>query len=220
MNSWPEVDGPDGPQQFILALCIQLQPNIDLAVDLRIQIVDNVMKTLLFGKYKDQKNSSLKSGMRLQEAEAEILFIVDNNTVIYANEEANRLFTTDNDGNEKLNGRVVNFVFSGRSSKSVIEVFIAFDHSDSYIMFTLQAGMIERLNYVAQALFKYFAENSIRGIFSPTETYDTQYIYTFKLYKKNEKFFMINNSQTQAYLIDGSIILRDDVNEIKSIFWN
>ena len=27
MNSRPEVDGADGPQQFILALCMQLQPN-------------------------------------------------------------------------------------------------------------------------------------------------------------------------------------------------
>lgn len=219
-NSRPEVDGPDGPQQFILALCMQLQPNVDLVVDFRTKIVDNIMKTLSFGKYKGQKSSSLKGGMRLQEAEVDILFIVNDNNVIYVNEEADHLFETDKDGDEKLDGRVVNFVFSGQSTGSVIEVFVAFDDSDSYTMFTLQAGMVERLNFVAQAIFKYFAENGIQEVFSPIEQYATQYVYTFKLYRKNEKFFMVNNSQTQAYLIDGSIILRDDVDEIKRIFWN
>ena len=57
-------------------------------------------------------------------------------------------------------------------------------------------------------------------MFSPFEQYTTQYVYTFKLYRKNERFYMVNNSQTQAYLLDGSTIMRDDVDEIKSIFWN
>lgn len=57
-NSRPEVDGPDGPQQFILALCMQLQPNVDLVVDLRTKIVDNIMKTFSIGKYEGQKSSS------------------------------------------------------------------------------------------------------------------------------------------------------------------
>ena len=219
-NSRPEVDGPDGPQQFILALCMQLQSNVDLVVDLRTKIVDNIMKTLSFGKYEGQKSSSLKGGMRLDEAEVDILFIVNDNAVIYINEEADHLFATDKDGDEKLDGRVVNFVFSGQSTGTVIEVFVAFDDSDSYTMFTLQAGTVERLNFVAQAIFKYFAGNGIQDVFSPIEQYATQYVYTFKLYRKNEKFFMVNNSQTQAYLIDGSTILRDDVDDIKSIFWN
>ena len=218
-NSRPEVDGPDGPQQFILALCMQLQPNVDLVVDLRTKIVDNIMKTLSFGKYKGQKSSSLKGGMRLQEAGVDILFIVNDNNVIYVNEEADHLFETDKDGDEKLDGRVVNFVFSGQSTGSVIEIFVAFDDSESYTMFTLEAGTEERLNFAAQAIFKYFAENGIE-VFSPIELYAGQYVYTFHLYRKNEKFFMVNNSQTQAYLIDGSIILRDDVDEIMRIFWN
>lgn len=219
-NSRPEVDGPDGPQQFILALCMQLQPNVDLVVELRTKIVDNIMKTLSFGQYAGKKSSPLKGGMRLDEAEVDILFIVNDNAVIYNNEEADHLFTTDKDGDEKLEGRVVNFVFSGQSTGSVIEVFVAFDDSDSYTIFTLQAGTVERLNFVAQAIFKYFTENSIQDVFSPIEQYATQYVYTFKLYKKSEKYFMVNNSQTQAYLIDGSTILRDDVGEIKSIFWD
>lgn len=67
-SSRPEVDGPDGPQQFILALCMQLQPNVELVVDLRTKIVDNVMRALSFGKYKGQKSSSLQEGgMKLDE---------------------------------------------------------------------------------------------------------------------------------------------------------
>ena len=199
---------------------MQLQPNVDLVVELRTKIVDNIMKTLSFWTYAGKKSSPLKGGMRLDEAEVDILFIVNDNAVIYNNEEAEHLFTTDKDGDEKLEGRVVNFVFSGQSTGSVIEVFVAFDDSDSYTMFTLQAGTVERLNFVAQAIFKYFTENGIQDVFSPIEQYATQYVYTFKLYKKSEKYFMVNNSQTQAYLIDGSTILRDDVGEIKSIFWD
>ncbi|MEZ9576236.1 MULTISPECIES: hypothetical protein [unclassified Vibrio] len=219
-NSRPEVDGPDGPQQFLLALCMQLQPNVDLVVELRTKIVDNIMKTLSLGKYESQKSSPLKGGMRLDEAEVDILFIVNDGAVIYINDEAGHLFEIDKDGDEKLEGRVVNFVFSGQSTGTVIEVFVAFDDSDSYTMFTLQTGTVERLNYVAQAIFKYFAENGIQDVFSPIEQYATQYVYTFKLYRKSEKYFMVNNSQTQAYLIDGPTILRDDADEIKRIFWD
>lgn len=218
-NSRPEVDGPDGPQQSLIGICSQLMSNTDLMVELRIRVDDNIMKSLSFGKYKDQRNSPLKGGIRLEEAEVDILFIVRGNTVIYINDEADHLFTTDKDGNKKLDGRVVNFVFTGQSDGIVIEVFVAFDDSDSYTMFTLQAGTMERLNYVAQAIFEYFAEIGIQNVFSAIEQYATQYIYTFKLYQKNAKYFMINNSRTEAYQIDESKILRDDVDEIISIFW-
>ena len=159
-------------------------------------------------------------GMRLEEAEVDILSIVRNNNVIYINDESDHLFITDKNGDEKLDGRVVNFVFSGQSDGEVIEIFVAFDDSDSYTMFTLQVGMMERLNYVAQAIFKYFAEVGIQNVFSPIEKYSIQYIYTFKVYRKNGKNFMVNNAQTQAYLIEESAIMRDDVDKIKNIFWN
>ena len=150
----------------------------------------------------------------------DILAIVRNNKVVYLNSEADYLFDRDKGGDEKLDGRVVNFVFSGQSEGEILKVFVAFDDSDSYTMFTLQTGMMERLNYVAQAIFKYFSEAGVKNIFSMAERYSTQYIYTFKVYRKNEKYFMVNNAQTQAYLIDSFSILRDDVDEIKSIFWN
>ena len=193
--------------------------DIDLRVELGTNVVDKIMQKWKLGKYASQQ-ASLKAGMRLEEAEVDIISIVRNNNVIYINDEADHLFIPDKDGDEKLDGRVVNLVFSGQSDSEVVEIFVAFDDSDSYTMFTLQAGMIERLNYVAQAIFKYFSEaNFILKVFSPIESYSTQYIYTFKLYRKNNKYFMVNNAQTQAYLIDEFCIRRDDVKEIKETFW-
>lgn len=214
-----EVDGPDGPQQTLLAICMQLIGNQDLMVKLRIMINDNIMKEYSFGKYRDQKISSMKGCIKLQKSEANILFIVRDNIVIYINEDVDFLFEKDKDGDEKLNGRVVNFVFSGQLRGVVTEIFVAFDDSDSYAMFALQSRTVEQLNYVAQAVFEYLAENSIKNVFLPAEKYAVQYIYTFKLYRKNDKYFMINNSQTQAYLIDDSGIFRDDVDAIKCAFW-
>ncbi|QJQ05690.1 hypothetical protein EJG51_007320 [Undibacterium piscinae] len=167
-----------------------------------------------------EENLEVSGGMRLEEAEVDILAIVRNNKVVYLNSEADHLFVRDKDGDEKLDGKVVNFVFSGQSEGEHIELFVAFDDSDSYTMFTLQAGMMERLNYVAQAISKHFAEAGLKNVFSTTERYSTQYIYTFKAYRKNGKYFMVNNAQTQAYLIDNLSIMRDDVDEIKTVFWS
>lgn len=214
-----EVDGPDGPQQTLLAICMQLTGNQDLMVKLRIMINENIMKEYSFGKYRDQKISSMKGCIKLQKSEANILFIVRDNIVIYVNEDVDFLFEKDKDGDEKLNGRVVNFVFSGQSRGVVTEIFVAFDDSDSYAMFTLQSRTVEQLNYVAQAVFEYLAENGIKNVFLPAEKYAVQYIYTFKLYRKNDRYFMINNSQTQAYLIDDLGIFRDDVDAVKCAFW-
>lgn len=165
------------------------------------------------------QQTSLEEGIRLEDADVDVLFIVKNNNVIYINDETEHLFVKDKDNDKKLNGRVVNFVFTEESGSSVVEVFTAFDDTDSYTMFTLKSGLLERLNYVAQALFKYFSENTSQNVFSPVERYSTQYNYTFKLYRKNEKYFMVNNTQTQAYLLDKFGIKRDDVDEIKEEFW-
>jgi hypothetical protein len=210
-NSKLEVDQL---QLFLNQICSNIS-SVELIVDLRTKIDDNIMKLCYFGKYTTQQ-AALKGGLRLKKAEVEILFIVRNDSVIYVNSEADHLFEKDKDGNEKMNGRVVNFIFSGQPTQNTIEMFVAFDDSYSYTRFDLQT---EKLNYVAQTIFKYFAEVGIRNVFSPIENYSTQYIYTFKLYRKNGKYFMINISETQAYLIDKSSIKRDGVDEIKNIFW-
>lgn len=50
-NSRPEVDGPGGPQQTVIALCMQLQANTNLMVKFRIGILDKIMREYEFGKY-------------------------------------------------------------------------------------------------------------------------------------------------------------------------
>ncbi|SRR5690554_6797503 len=51
-TSCAEVDGPDGPQQALLAIYMQLMSNPDLMVKLRTMITDNIMKEYSFGKYR------------------------------------------------------------------------------------------------------------------------------------------------------------------------
>lgn len=52
-NSIPEIEGEDGPQQFLLSLCSQLHPDIDLVVKFRISVVDKIMKNFHLGRYDD-----------------------------------------------------------------------------------------------------------------------------------------------------------------------
>lgn len=173
-----------------------------------------------FGKKKGTE-STLNSigGMRLEDAEVDILFIVKNNAVTYINNASGHLFATDDDGDESLNGRVVNFVFTGSSGSGTVEVFVAFDEDDAYTMFTMRAGMQERLDFVARSIFQNFAKSNVGDTFSFTDNYSTQYLYTFKLFHKNNKYFMVNNAQTQGYLIDKNGIRRENVDKLKEQFW-
>ena len=50
-NSFEQVDGKNGPQQELLNLCMMLYPNQDLMVELRIRVVDHIMKIWELGKY-------------------------------------------------------------------------------------------------------------------------------------------------------------------------
>lgn len=50
-NSNPEIDGPEGPQQLLLALSMQLIPNQALMAEFRCKVDDKVMKRFRLGKY-------------------------------------------------------------------------------------------------------------------------------------------------------------------------
>lgn len=50
-NSFEEVDGVDGPQQTLLNYCSMLFINMELATELRIKTVDNIMRIWKLGKY-------------------------------------------------------------------------------------------------------------------------------------------------------------------------
>jgi|LWDU01.1.fsa_nt_gi hypothetical protein len=49
-NSFAEVDGPDGPQQMLLNQIMTVS-SMDLRVELRVAIVDNIMQEWKLGKY-------------------------------------------------------------------------------------------------------------------------------------------------------------------------
>lgn len=155
--------------------------------------------------------------MRLQEAEVDIMFIVKNGSVMYVNDYADSLYLEDKDGDLKLDGRVVNFTF--KALGEVIEIFVAFDEQDSYTMFTMGIGRDERLNYVAQMIFKFMMENDITNVFSATARYSSKYMYTFKLYKKGNEHFMVNNGQTQAYIISENEFKNKNVDALKNQFF-
>lgn len=194
-----------------------------LMITIRFHILDYLMRVNALTRHKSiskEKKPLMQGIMRLKEAEVDIIFIAKNDRVIYINDESDHLFSLDKDGDKKLNGSVVNMVFTGQSDGSVIEVFVVFDASDAYTMFTLGAERDERLNYVAQAIFKYFVGNKIEGVFSPTQEYFAQYRYSFKLYQKGTKYFMVNGGQSQAYLVEKDIIKRGSGDEIKPEFWS
>lgn len=181
-----------------------------------------------FDLFKKKKNTggtasmpsfSYSGGMRLNEAEVDVMFIIKGNIPLYINDQSSHLFSLDKDGDRKLNGRVVHYIFKPQRGGDKIEMFVAFDEDDSYTMFTLRANLEDRLNYVTQAIFSFFESNRLTGVFEPGVPYATQYQYTFKLYQKNDRYFMINNSRSQAFLVDSFGISRDDTDSIITEFW-
>ncbi len=133
------------------------------------------------------------------EKNVEIMFIVKDEQVLYFNKYADVLFQKDKDGDLKLDGRVVKIVYKGLFSK--IEVFVAFDDTESYTMFTAGLGRDERLHYVASEIITFLSKNrydkrlniKIRPFFKCYSAY--------KLYKRNDRYYMVNNGRNDAYII-------------------
>lgn len=166
---------------------------------------------------------NINGGIRLHKAGVNVMFIVKNNQVIYVNDAASNLFIEDRSGDKKLDGRIVKFNYKDKNN-NLIEVFIAFDESESYTMFTMGAPTSERFNYVAKAVLEYFYENNILNVFIFTEEYRLQFEHAFKLYQKEQQYFMVNNGQSNSFIIDKSKILRsadkgNSVNTLKELFW-
>lgn len=55
-NSMQEVDGPDGPQQLILSLSLELAHNQELMAQFRCKIDDKIMRKLKLGQYSQTKD--------------------------------------------------------------------------------------------------------------------------------------------------------------------
>lgn len=50
-RSSPEIDGPDGPQQYLIGASMQLRSDKNQMIKFRITVVDNVMKHWAIGRY-------------------------------------------------------------------------------------------------------------------------------------------------------------------------
>ncbi|MCC4264894.1 hypothetical protein LL240_10575 [Oceanimonas baumannii] len=162
---------------------------------------------------------SYTGGIRLEQAEVDIMFITKGDALLYLNDQSSHLFSFDKDGDRKLGGRVVRYIFTPQRGDSKVEMFVAFEEEDSYAMFTLQANLEGRLNFVTQAIFSFFESNRLTGVFEPGVPYSTQYQYAFKLYEKNSRYFMMNNSRSQAFLVDKYGISRGDTDSLITEFW-
>ncbi|QDZ27112.1 hypothetical protein [Noviherbaspirillum sp. UKPF54] len=55
-NSIPEVDGPDGPQQQLLALSLELLPNQELVAKFRCMVDDKIMRMFKLGRYAQKED--------------------------------------------------------------------------------------------------------------------------------------------------------------------
>lgn len=135
--------------------------------------------------------------------DVEIMFIVKNDKVLYINHYANSLFKEDGDGDFLLNGRIVKIVYKRLFSS--VAVFVAFSEQESYRLFTLNIERDKRLHYIATEIINYIESNRInKKLNLELGVYFTCYS-AYKLYKKNKKFYMVNNSRNDAYIIGDGI---------------
>lgn len=135
--------------------------------------------------------------------DVEVMFIVKNNKVLYINHYADFLFTEDRDGDFLLDGRIVKIVY--KSLFGSVSVFVAFNKEESFNLFTLNIERDKRLHYVAMEIINFVKNNGINkklnfnlGIFFTCYS-------AYKLYKKNQKYYMVNNSRNDAYIIGDDV---------------
>jgi hypothetical protein len=142
--------------------------------------------------------------MRLNEAEIDIMFISSMDNILYIHENVEQFFDT----NGKFDGRLVRIVFKGQSSGNELSVFVAFDESESWQLFTMQVGIEMRLNYVINSVHKYLTIDYSPQILSGYEGYNTQYEYTYKLFNQEPYgYFMANSGGTKSYKINKNLKL-------------
>ena len=213
-NSMIEVDGPEGPQQFLRYIGMQLSESLRVQVSLG--VVDGVMKHFSLGKYKGQK-ISVDQNLFFKEIGVNVLAIISNDEVIYINKESNQLYEIDSDGDAKLIGRSANMILIDQTTDTRLETFVAFDEEESYALFTAKIGMQERFNSLIQNLYGFYAKN-MPTLLNATSNYASQYVYTYRVYKKDGSLLLLNNSD-QGVVINNDEILRGSGDQMKTIFW-
>lgn len=149
-----------------------------------------------------KKTTNIKHRLTISD-DVEIMFIIKNNKVLYINHYADSLFTEDRDGDFLLDGRIVKIVY--KSLFGSVSVFVAFNKEESFSLFTQNIERDKRLHYVAMEIINFVKNNGINkklnfslGIFFTCYS-------AYKLYKKNQKYYMVNNSRNDAYIIGDNV---------------
>jgi hypothetical protein len=136
--------------------------------------------------------------MRLKDAEVDIMFISEGDNVEYINKHSDHLFDSD-----KLDGRIAIITYISQIDHSKVDVFVAFDDQDSYMMFKMRSGIEQRFNYIINAVYQEIAFDYL----SLTSGYDTKYEYTYKLFKEDYGYLMVNARGTKAYQVNKNKML-------------
>ncbi len=149
--------------------------------------------------------------------ELTVLSIVKNNNVVYLNLKKDSFFALDSGGNDKLKGSVSILKLIDESSNT-IEFFVAFPEGLSYHWSQDNPYMLRQFEITIHAIFEFFNDKKIE-LLSRKSVYQTQYIYTFRAYRKTDHIFMMNRSQTEGYIIYNNKIKRGDGNMIIDTYW-
>lgn len=154
----------------------------------------------------------------LRDSEVWIVAIVKGGTPIYVNKGTKQIFEVDRDGDEKLDGRVCNFIFSGNGSSEEVQVFVAFDDGDSYGTFMMGQANESRLGFVCNDIYKSLSAQFSKQVFSKPQ-YKTQYEYVFKMYRRDGRVFLVNSSQTKAMIITDDEFKHGKADPMKGLFF-
>lgn len=133
------------------------------------------------------------------ESGVEIMFIVKNQNVLYCNQYADTLFLSGEKDYLTLDGRVAKIVYKGLFSR--VEVFVAFDEQESYTLFTANIERDKRLHYVALEVINYIDKYKINKQLKFSLGIHITCYSAYKLFKRNNKYYMVNNSRNDAFII-------------------
>jgi len=124
-NSMIEVDGPEGPQQFLRYIGMQLSE--PLRVQISLGVVEGVMKHFSFGAFKQIPLNNIR--LRLEQENSEIVAVAVNEKILYINIKSEDLYPIvmqpDSRYTHNINGRAVVFCLIEKSTNKRVEIFLA-----------------------------------------------------------------------------------------------
>ena len=124
-KSMTEVDGPDGPQQFLRYIGMQLSE--PLRVQISLGVLEGVMKHFSFGSFKKIYSNNVR--LKLEQENSEIVAIAVNEKTIYINLKSEDLYPIimqpDSRYTHNIDGRAVVFSLREKRATKNIEIFLA-----------------------------------------------------------------------------------------------